>query len=203
MALRSCFLLLLLLIGLAGCSTNPPRHITNSCSIFEQKDGWYASAYDSYKKWGVPVYVQLAIIYQESRFVSDAKPPRGRLLWVIPWFRTSSAYGYAQIKDGTWDRYLDATGRWFADRDDFSDVVDFIGWYCDLSHRVLGISKSDAYRQYLAYHEGQGGYRRRTYLKKPWLMRVAREVQARARRYHIQLDHCRGQLHRGWSLWPF
>ncbi|MEJ2644771.1 MAG: hypothetical protein P8180_07530 [Gammaproteobacteria bacterium] len=188
---RGCILLLLLVTCLSGCSTTPPRNISNSCSIFEQKDDWYASAYDSYRKWGVPVYVQLAIIYQESRFVSDAKPPRGRLLWVIPWFRTSSAYGYAQIKDGTWDRYLDATGRWHADRDDFADVVDFIGWYCDLSHRLLGISKSDS------------GHLHQPRLSQIGAAAVARAVQARAYRYRIQLDHCRGELHRGWSLWPF
>ena len=131
----------------------------------------------SAKKWGVPVHVQLAIIYQESRFVHDAKPPRKKLLWVIPWKRQSSAYGYGQILDSTWDSYRKDTGHRWADRDDFSDVVDFIGWYGNQSHKLAGIAKDDTYNQYLAYHEGQGGFRRKTYLKKGWLMKVARKVQ--------------------------
>ena len=194
-----CFLL----AGTAvvSCSNNPPENIANSCDIFNEKGGWYDDARDSYEKWGVPVHVQLAIIYQESRFVHDAKPPRKKLLWVIPWTRMSSAYGYGQIKDSTWDWYLKSTGNRWADRDDFGDVVDFIGWYGSVSHRKLGISKWDAYNQYLAYHEGHGGFKRKTYKKKRWLMKVARKVDNRAKSYHTQLAKCEDSLDRGW--WPF
>jgi len=72
-----------------------------------------------------------------------------------------------------------------------------------MSHRMLGISKWDAYNQYLAYHEGHGGYKRRTYLKKPWLVKVARKVEARAKRYRAQLARCEHRLDKGWDLWPF
>ena len=41
----------------------------------------------------------------------------------------SSAYGYAQALEGTWDDYRKDTGRRGADRDDFADSSDFIGWY--------------------------------------------------------------------------
>jgi len=181
-----------------SCSSSPPENMANSCEIFEEKDDWYPAARDSYKKWGVPVQVQLAIIYQESRFVHDAKPPRRKLLWVIPWTRLSSAYGYGQIKDSTWEWYLKSTGRHFADRDDFDDVVDFIGWYGNMSHRVLGISRSDAYSQYLAYHEGQGGFKRGSYKNKKWLIKVARQVDARSRRYGAQLKRCEDSLDKGW-----
>jgi hypothetical protein len=181
-----------------SCSTAPPEDLGNSCSIFEEKDSWYSAARDSYKKWGVPIHVQLAIIYQESRFVHDAKPPRQKLLWVIPWTRPSSAYGYGQIKDSTWEWYLKSTGRRWADRDDFDDVADFIGWYGDMSHRKLGISKSDAYSQYLAYHEGHGGFKRKTYKNKKWLTRVASKVAARAKRYSGQLQQCEDSLDKGW-----
>jgi hypothetical protein len=197
-------LLCVLLVGwLGGCSNTPPRDIENSCGIFSEKDDWYKEAKRSYEKWGVPVHVQLAIIYQESRFEHDAKTERDHLLWVIPWGRKSSAYGYAQVKDSTWDWYIEKTGNRGADRDEFEDAVDFIGWYGNLSHRVLGISKWDAYSQYLAYHEGQGGFRKRTYEKKPWLKDVARKVDARAKRYHTQLARCEDDLDSGWSLWPF
>ena len=182
--------LLLILIILSGCSTGPPKRINNACSIFDEKSNWYKASYKSYKKWGVPVHVLLAIMHQESRFVSDAKPPRRTLFWFIPWTRPSDAFGYAQAKDSTWDWYKDKTGNWFADRDDFKDAVDFIGWYGNVSYNTLKISKWDAYGQYLAYHEGHGGYKRQTYLKKKWLMRVARKVKANADRYAQQLNQC-------------
>ncbi len=188
---------------LAGCATTPPHNLNDSCAIFREKDDWYEYANDSFRKWGVPIHVQLAIIYQESRFRARAKAPRDTLLGFIPWGRKSSAYGYAQVKDATWEWYIDKTGNRGADRDDFEDVTDFIGWYGNESHRRLGISKWDAYRQYLAYHEGHGGYRRKTYLKKPWLMRVARKVQRRAERYRAQIARCRNDLEGGWHLWPF
>jgi hypothetical protein len=186
-----------------SCTNSPPKNIKNSCAIFDEKDDWYASAQESYEKWGVPVHVQLAIIYQESRFVHDAKPPRRKLLWVIPWTRPSSAYGYGQIKDSTWDWYRDSTGNRWADRDEFEDVVDFIGWYGSISNRTLGISKWDAYNQYLAYHEGHGGYKRKTFRNKDWLIKVARKVEQRSRDYSTQLKQCEDSLDKGWSLWPF
>ncbi len=186
-----------------GCANSSPRNTSDACAIFEEKDDWYDSAKDAYEKWGVPVHVQLAIIRQESSFKHDAKPPRQKLLWVIPWTRPSSAYGYAQIKDSTWDWYRDKTGNRWADRDDFDDAVDFVGWYCNTSHRLLGISKWDAYNQYLAYHEGHGGFKRKTYRKKKWLVKTARKVDSNARRYRAQLARCEDELDRGWSLWPF
>ncbi len=200
---RTLLVALALLSGLTGCATRPPDDIKDSCAIFDEKSDWYAHAHDSYEKWGVPVHVQLAIIYQESRFRHDAKPPRGKLLWVIPWSRKSSAYGYAQVKDSTWDWYVDKTGNRGADRDDFEDAVDFIGWYGNMSYRTLGIPRDDTYKQYLAYHEGHGGYRRKTYQKKPWLMRVARKVEHRADQYRLQLARCEDELDKGWGWWPF
>lgn len=192
---------LLCAVSVVSCSTSPPRNIRDSCEIFAEKSDWYSAARDSYKKWGVPINVQLAIIYQESRFVHDAKPPRKKLLWVIPWTRLSSAYGYGQIKDSTWDWYLKSTGRRWASRTDFDDVTDFIGWYGTMSHRMLGIAKTDAYNQYLAYHEGHGGFKRKTYRKKPWLLRVAGTVRTRARNYQAQLQKCEASLGKRW--WSF
>jgi len=188
---------------LAGCSTSPPKNPQNACAIFDEKSDWYEAMHDSYKKWGVPVHVQLAIMHQESKFVSDAKPPRQKLFWFIPWTRPSSAFGYAQVKDDTWDWYKDKTGNSWADRDDFEDAVDFIGWYGNMSHKMLGISKWDAYSQYLAYHEGHGGFKRRTYKQKKWLMQVAAKVKRNASRYSQQLKRCESELDSGWSLWPF
>ena len=195
--------LCLFLSLLSACSTSPPRNTANACDIFTEKDDWYEASQDAFDKWGVPVHVQLAIIHQESRFKHDAKPPRDKLFWFIPWFRKSSAYGYAQVKDSTWDWYREKTGNRWADRDDYEDAVDFIGWYGNVTHRTLGISKWDAYNQYLAYHEGHGGFKRKTYKKKPWLMKVARKVDSNAKRYRAQIGKCKDELESGWSLWPF
>ncbi|MEW8195440.1 MAG: transglycosylase SLT domain-containing protein, partial [Candidatus Thiodiazotropha sp.] len=151
--------LLLCLTAIYGCSSSPPRNMADACDIFEEKDDWYEASEEAFEKWGVPIHVQLAIIHQESRFEHDAKPPREKLFWFIPWFRKSSAYGYAQVQDTTWKWYKRETGNSWADRDDYDDAVDFIGWYGSVSHRKLGISKWDTYRQYLAYHEGPGGYK--------------------------------------------
>jgi len=183
-----------------SCSTSPPRNITDSCEIFDDKSGWYKDAQRAYQRWGVPIHVQLAIIYQESKFVDDAKPPRDYMLWVIPWGRVSSAYGYAQAKDATWDWYRDKTGNRFADRDDFADAVDFVAWYCSMSNEMLGISKWDAYSQYLAYHEGATGWKRGTYKRKRWLKDTARRVDYRAREWGAQLKRCEDDLDTGWWI---
>lgn len=201
--LQKYLALLLLLTLTSACSTMPPKNLDNSCEIFFEKDDWYDDANNSYKKWGVPIHVQLAIIHQESRFTYNAKTEMQYFLWIIPIGRVSNAYGYAQVKDETWDWYIDKTGNRGADRDDFDDAVDFIGWYGKLTYSSLGISKWDAYNQYLAYHEGHGGFKRKTYLKKPWLMKVARKVERRAKQYSAQLRTCQKELDSRWDLWPF
>ncbi|MBF0627542.1 MAG: hypothetical protein HQL91_04900 [Magnetococcales bacterium] len=190
----------------AGCASRPSpvQRTDDACAIFAQQGGWYDETRKVWKKWGVPVSVQLAIIHQESRFKHDAEPPRSRLFWFIPGPRPSSAFGYAQALDETWESYKKNTGAWRADRDDFGDAVDFIGWYVDLSARKCGIPKNDARLQYLAYHEGQKGYNQKTYLKKKWLLDVADRVASNAERYREQLTRCRREEESGgWRVWPF
>jgi len=185
----------------AGCATTPPANVENICAIFDEKKSWYRAARKSEERWGTPVHVQLSIIRQESSFQFDAKPPRSKLLGFIPWTRPSDAYGYAQALDSTWAWYKDDTGRRFADRDDFGDAIDFVGWYTDVSAKSAGISKWDPYNQYLAYHEGQAGWKRKTYRNKRWLMDTARKVDVRAREWGAQLSRCEDDLDSGW--WPF
>lgn len=192
-----------MLVVLTGCVTAPPSQPDDLCEIFREKDGWYDDAKAAEKRWGTPIQVQMAIIHQESSYRGDAKPPRNRLLWIIPWTRGSSAYGYTQALDTTWERYERESGNGWASRDDFGDAADFIAWYVDLSHRTLGLSKWDAHSQYLAYHEGQGGFQRQTYANKAWLKRAAARVQSRAERYAGQLQGCREELERGFWFWPF
>ena len=45
----------------------------------------------SEKRWKIPPYVLMSIVYQESSYKGDAKPDREKLLWVIPWKRKSTA----------------------------------------------------------------------------------------------------------------
>ncbi|WP_417623264.1 transglycosylase SLT domain-containing protein [Paremcibacter congregatus] len=194
---------LLSFILLASCSTTPPRNITNSCDIFQEKSGWYKAMKRVQKRYGTPIHVQLAIMRQESSFKHNARTERTHILWVIPWGRKSTAYGYAQVKDGTWDWYKQKTGNRGADRDDFNDAADFIGWYTTVSQKTLGISKWDAENQYLAYHEGHGGFKRKTYRKKAWLMKVAKKVKRNSLQYAAQLKKCENDLDRGFWLWPF
>lgn len=200
---RSPYLLpcLFTLLLLGGCATAPPSDPGDICAIFREKPSWYGSALDMQKKWGVPPQIAFAVLYQESSYRSDALPPRDWLLGIIPWGRVSSAYGYAQAKDDTWADYKNETGNG-GSRDDMDAALNFMGWYMDKAQKLDGISKWDAYGQYLAYHEGWGGYRQRTYLSKPWLMRVAGVVRARSDRYGAQLRSCQADLSTG-SWWPF
>jgi len=187
-------LCILAAVMLFGCATSPPKNLDNICSIFEEKPDWYLEAKDSYRKWKIPIPVMMAIVHQESRFQSDAVPPRTKLLGFIPWTRPSTSYGYAQALEETWEVYIRNTGNRGADRDDFGDVMDFIGWYCDRSHRKCYISRKDAYNLYLAYHEGQNGFNGRTYKNKSWLLGVARKVKNRTSLYSAQLSSCHRKL---------
>ena len=184
----------------AACATSPPTDVEDICSIFEEKRGWYKAAKKSEERWGTPTHVQMSIIRQESSFRFDAKPPRTKLLGFIPWSRPSDAYGYAQALDSTWEWYKDDSGRRFADRDDFDDAIDFVGWYTNMSNVSVGISKWDPYNQYLAYHEGQEGWRRGSYRGKGWLKDTARKVDYRAREWGAQLKRCEDDLDDGWWI---
>lgn len=192
-------LTLLLLSALTSCTAMPPKNSDNICSTFREKEDWYDGAKDSFKKWGIPIPVQMAIMHQESHFVADAQPPRPWLLGFIPLPRDSSAFGYAQAKDQTWDNYLDKAGSWGANRDEFADATDFIGWYCNVSHTRLGISKLDTKNLYLAYHEGHSGFQHKSYLQKAGLIQIANKVARRAKLFQSQLHECQGDLeNKGW-----
>jgi hypothetical protein len=187
-------ILLLVAFALGGCTASPPKDVNNLCAIFKDKDGWYDAAAEARDEWGSPIPVMMAIMYQESRFVAKAKPPRKKIFGFIPGPRPTDAYGYSQALGSTWDDYRRSAGRYWADRDDFDDAIDFIGWYNDQSKRRSGIAKTDSYRLYLAYHEGHGGYNRSSYRSKKWLVDVARKVERKANSYSGQLKGCEKDL---------
>jgi len=191
----------ILSVFLTSCATLPPTHQDNICDIFYEKSGWFDDAEDTEKKWGVPIPVLMSFIYQESRFKQGAQPVRKWYLGFIPGPRASSAYGYAQAKDPVWNEYRASTGNSWASRSDFEDAVDFIGWYIYGSHQQLKIKTSDAKRQYLAYHEGRGGYSRGSFQSKKWLIGVANKVANRSATYTKQLKTCRSDLEGWWPFW--
>lgn len=191
--------LCLLLLGV-GCASRPPADPSNVCYIFEEKRNWYKASRAAEKRWSVPIPVMMSFLYQESAFRAKAKPPRKWYLGFIPGPRPSSAYGYAQAIDATWQAYRKKTGRRGADRDNFADAVDFVAWYNHESSQILGLPKNDADQLYLAYHEGAGGFRRGTYRQKPWLIKTARSVELRANQYTRQLRTCRKKLDRPWWI---
>lgn len=187
------FRALLLMVILAGCgggSSSPPRNLDDACSIVSQRPNYLRAMEQSEARWGVPVAVQMATIYQESRFVSDARTPRRYALGVIPLGRQSSAFGYSQALDGTWEEYQREEGGRRARRDDIRDATDFMGWYMAETRDRLGIPTGDARNQYLAYHEGRAGYARGSYRSKRWLLNVADDVATRAVFYNTQLTRC-------------
>lgn len=190
------------IVCLAGCVSTPPKHQDNLCHIFDEKDGWYKDAKKASKRWGIPIATNMAIMHQESRFVAKAKPPRKKYLWIIPGPRLSSAYGYPQAKDETWKWYKDKAGNWGADRNSFDDAIDFIAWFNHISVKNNKIARNDTYHLYLAYHEGHGGFSRRTYKSKGWLQSVAKKVDRRSKTYQVQLTKCEDRLDSSW-WWPF
>ena len=183
---------ILVACGAPGDRDNPPRNLDDACSIKSQRPGWFKDLERVERKYQIPKASMLAMMHQESKFVANARTPKTYALGVIPTGRVSSAYGYAQAIDGTWDWYKDDTGNRRAKRNDFSDAVDFMGWYMTETTRRTNIPLNDTYNQYLAYHDGQTGWLRGSYKSKGWLLRVARKVEERAILYHTQLTFCGG-----------
>ena len=178
---------------ITACSSIP-KNTQNSCAIFEERYLWYKHTKASYEKWGAPIHLQLAFVKKESDFNWLAKPPRRKLFKVIPFKRPSSSFGYSQAVKGTWEQYKKETGNKLATRARFKDSVDFIGWYTNKSVSILKISKNDAFKQYLAYHEGWGNFK--NYKKNKKVIGLAKKVEKQSNIYKKQLLNCRNSLNK-------
>jgi len=184
-------IVLFVLVSACGSGNySAPRNLDDACSIANQRPAYLKAMQRTERKWGVPVYVQMATIYQESKFIGNARTPHQYVLGVIPMGRQSSAYGYSQALDATWDDYRSETRNRGARRDNINDATDFMGWYMAESSTMLGIALNDTRNQYLAYHEGRTGFARGSHNSKSWLMRISQEVAARGEQYQYQLIAC-------------
>ena len=189
---KNIFLILIFFIFLS-CSSIP-KNTADGCSIFSERYLWYKHARKVEKKWGTPIYIQLAFIKMESDFDWLAKPPRQKIFKIIPFKRPSSSLGYSQAVKGTWEQYTTETNNPLATRVRFKNAVDFIGWYTNKTEKLLKISKKDAFRQYIAYHEGWGNYK--NYKKKQKVILLAKKVQTQSNKYKSQLHKCSKSLNR-------
>ena len=187
------FLIFFFLLILSSCSSIP-KNTADGCSIFSDRYLWYKHAKKTEKKWGTPIHIQLAIIKMESDFDWLAKPKRKKIFKIIPYKRPSSSLGYSQAVKGTWKQYKNETGNKLAVRTRFKDSVDFIGWYTNKTEKLLKISKKDAFKQYIAYHEGWGNYK--NYKKNQKVIILAKKVKKHSKRYKSQLKKCDKSLNR-------
>ena len=185
--------LLLIIFFISACSSIP-KNTSNSCKIFNERYMWYKHTNKTEQKWDTPIYIQLAIIKMESDFDWLAKPPRQKIFKIIPYKRPSSSFGYSQAVKGTWQQYKNETGNKFATRTRFKDSVDFIGWYTNKTETILKISKRDAFRQYIAYHEGWGAYK--DYKKNKKVIELAKKVKNQSDIYKFQLNKCQNKLNK-------
>ena len=192
--MSSFFRALVLLALLGSCGSrefSAPRDLDNACNILTERPEYRRAFKAVEKKYGVPMPAMMAIIYQESKFIGNNRPPHQYALGVIPIGRQSSAVGYSQALDGTWAEYQQATGNRRAKREDIKAASDFMGWYMAATVRETGVPLTDVRNQYLAYHDGRTGFKRGTWREKSWLIRIAGEVEARALLYDSQLRSCR------------
>ena len=191
MIIRIFILLAFVLIQSCGVFNRIPSHQNNACDLLDHKSSWKRAVKKTSKKWGVSPSLQLAFIKTESNFRARAKTPRKFFLGIIPNGRISSAYGYSQALNGTWDWYKKDTGNRSASRTNFFDSTDFIGWYVNQTNKKLKIAKSNVYRQYLAYHQGHAGYASGRYKSSEALMAVAKRTASTASLFERQLRNCK------------
>lgn len=154
-----------------------PALYNDACALLADRPHWRMALAEVKQRWHLDPWYILAFLHQESRFSPTVMSP-------------SKAYGYAQVKDESWDWYELKTGNTNGKRDRFDDAVDFIGFFATKNKERNGTALHDVKNQYLAYHEGMGGFERGSYLAKPWLLKVSDKVVDQAALYQAQLLEC-------------
>jgi hypothetical protein len=72
--MSSTFRALVILILLTSCSlsgnyTRAPKSLNNACSIMDQRRSFLPAFKAAKRKYGIPISVQMAVIWQESKFI--------------------------------------------------------------------------------------------------------------------------------------
>lgn len=182
-----------MLLVLSACAT-APRQINNVCAVFNQRNGWFdkwgQAARRVSAKYSVSVPILMATIRRESGFDAYARPRHKYLLGLIPWGYVSTATGFSQALDGTWDQYRRETGNLMARRSSFADAIDFVGWYHAKSAALLNIPPDDTYNLYLAYALGWRAYQDGAWRNNSPLQRYASGTAQMAADYAVQLREC-------------
>ena len=178
---------------LTACSSIP-KYPQNACKIFGENYLWYKAIKKSSKKYDAPVHIILAFVNKESGFNRWAKPKRTKLFKIVPYKRPSSSLGYSQAVKGTWELYKIETDSPLALRTRFKDSVMFIGWYINKTNKKNKIPPNDAYRQYLNYYLGWGGYANKNYKTDKKSILYAKNVEKLAKAYRSQLRECQKNL---------
>lgn len=188
------FIILLVIIAIESKinsgESKSTMYVNNACKMLKENPDWYLSLKASEEKWETPVYIQLGMIRQESAFKHDAKPKRANRWHEFGDNFSSTAKGYSQALNGTWDHYLKNTRGALKSRSSFKDATDFIGWYNSKSKVINNINLNDPKQLYLAYHEGWNGYRLKTYEKKGFLTQSTKNVVYWSGKYKAQLKNC-------------
>ena len=180
---------------LSGCAKeySYQDYTDDICKVVNGHFGWRSSLKKTQQYYAISPGLVLSVIFHESSFNANARPPATKVMGFIPW-QSATAFGYAQIKNETWAWYKSHNPGYFQSRTQFSDATQFIGWY----HQVfLARLKKEGYRHpvsdadfYISYHEGIGGFLHQDWQKKDWLVKKAERVDQLAQRYNQQLKHC-------------
>ena len=101
----------IIFLFMVACTKIETTYVEDSCKLFQNKKNWYKATKSSYEKWQATISLQLAIINQESSFNQFAKPKRNKIFGIIPSSRPSTAFGYAQVTNPTWNWYKTRTNN--------------------------------------------------------------------------------------------
>ncbi len=129
--LRAMMVVLFLSHPAAGGFIASPRNLDDACSIVKQRPKYMKAFRATERKWGVPVHVQMATIYQESRFRRRRPHAVSLCAWRDPDGppdRAPMAIGRRWTAPGI--EYRADTGRArCASATKIDDATDFMGWY--------------------------------------------------------------------------
>ncbi|ODN43964.1 transglycosylase [Piscirickettsia litoralis] len=168
-----CFAFIVLTLQTNFAAGKTKAKLEDICWIFQHQPNWKRSAYKASNRWKIPVNILMATIYQESRFRSNVKA------------KTSSAYGFAQAVDSIWAQYKKSRHIPHANRRNFNDSIDFIGWYFDKVIKRYKVSPHNTQQLYLYYQLGL--YHRHAPVSSK---KIASKVAHLATQYRKQLDQC-------------